>query len=213
MPRHVDADSMPPPVLRQALQAWFRRWPAVLSCLWLLALPQAAQPRCRLVDQAPGGGVQQGPPTQPAERLVRCPTTGRQLHPGSDGPVWYRVQVRVGPPAGPATCWPCSSSTPAAMIEVQLNGQAGAQRGACSLPYHNCDQPQLSPCPGPAAPGHPNLLDLRVVGEPLSHVGLAHPAGGAVGCSIGPQAELAPPRAATLLQVQPPAGAVARRCC
>jgi signal transduction histidine kinase len=168
---------------------------ALLACLWLLALPWAALAAVQTVDHAEAVvSSSPRPPTQPAERRV-LPDLWR--HGAGTLSTWYRVPL--DPPAGPAPL-ALYVERACSVLEVVVDGRLLWRTGAPT----SCHRPLLLPLPG-AGDAPPRRLDLRVQGEPLSHVASRTQAGGLSVLQIGPQAELAPRHArATLLQVQLP---------
>jgi two-component system sensor histidine kinase UhpB len=86
------------------------------------------------------------------------------------------------------------------VIDVHVDGRLLWRTGSPT----SCHRPLLLPLPG-RGDAPPRSLDLRVQGEPLSHVASRMQAGGLSVLQVGPQAVLAPLHArTTLLQVQLP---------
>lgn len=118
--------------------------------------------------------------------------------------VWYRLDL---PPADGNAPQAISIARACRELRVVLNGQVLWLGGSQSL----CHRPLLLPLPAALLKAQDNRLDLRVRGEPLSHVGSRAQAGGLSVVEVGPQAELVPrhARAAMLRAELPQALAVA----
>ena len=111
---------------------------------------------------------------------------------------WYHVPLRPERPA--ATPLALYIERACSVLDVHVDGRPLWRTGTRT----SCHQPLLLPLPG-TGDAPPRVLDLRVQGEPLSHVASRMQAGGLSVLQVGPQAELAPLHArSTLLQVQLP---------
>ncbi len=169
----------------------------LLPCLFLLTtlLPASGQAVVQTIDSA--GALQSGSSRPPAVagEVRALPDLWRS---GSGTlSTWYHVPLDLKAGGEPLALYierACS------VLDVQVDGRPLWRTGART----SCHQPLLLPLPG-TRDAPPRVLDLRVQGEPLSHVASRMQAGGLSVLRVGPQAELAPLHArSTLLQVQLP---------
>jgi signal transduction histidine kinase len=170
------------PSIRVLASAW------LLILAWtLLALPRPAVAQSVHIDSALSAeGDGSGFPEGAAARTVALPDDWSRSHPGSSGPVWYRVPfnaaagLHAGDPLALLATHVCAS------FEVQLNGHVVHRGARMDEPYTmDCDHPQLVALPaGLLQPGL-NHLDIKVVGYPLAHVGSRHRAGALSALSLG----------------------------
>lgn len=173
-------------------------WRPTLAALWLLALgamPVLAQAAVQVIDQARAVVSASAQPPDGAGLPRALP----DLWTGGSGEIvtWYHVELDA--PAGDEAL-ALYVERACSVLEVHVDGHLLWRTGAPT----SCHRPLLLPLP--VAGGRaPRALDLRVEGEPLSHVASRAQAGGLSVLRVGPQSELAPLHArTTLLQVQLP---------
>lgn len=169
----------------------------LLPCLFLLTtlLPASGQAVVQTIDSA--GAVRSASARPPAVvgEARTLPDVWRSGS-GSES-IWYHVGLDLRAGGEPLALYierACS------VLEVHVDGRPLWRTGART----SCHQPLLLPLPG-TGDTPPRALDLRVQGAPLSHVASRMQAGGLSVLQVGPQAELVPLHAGSmLLQVQLP---------
>lgn len=146
-------------------------------------------------------------PTAAPAQQVALPDEWARTRPGERGPVWYRIAL---PPLRDDAAGDelhalfiehvCSN------LEVFVNGAKLHSGGRMNSPYtHNCNHPQLVPLPAALLRSEGNVLDIKLVGRPLTDVGSRQRAGALSALLVGPQSELATRHARlTALQVWAP---------
>jgi signal transduction histidine kinase len=161
-------------------------WPAAAAVLHLET--------ARVVESAAPAFVEGVGAAAPAERAL--PDVWTDGAPARS--TWYRFDLPAPASDAPLAIYierACSQ------LEVQLNGRPLWRAG----PQPLCHRPQLIPLPATLLQPGINRLDLRVTGEPLTHVAARGQAGGLSAVEVGPQSDLAARHArATLLQVEAP---------
>jgi two-component system, NarL family, sensor histidine kinase UhpB len=216
----------PLPPIRPCRPAWLARRPATWLAIWLatclaaaLSATAAAEaatdalplPRLTQAQVFEGDSL---PPDDAVGTVRRLPDEWSHWRGPAAGPLWYRVELTLPPlPDSTMPAMPATPARPALWVEracshfdLYVNGQwltssaPTADPGAAA-----CHQPHLIALP-PALlrPGR-NRLDLRLSGEPLTHVASRQHAAGLSALELGPLARLAPRHArATAWQVVAP---------
>ena len=181
--------------------------------LWLLAgmllalAPPPAAAQALHIDSALSaeGDDSRFPEGAPA-RTVALPDDWSRSHPGSSGPVWYRVRFNAAPAPQADDPLALLATHVCASFEVQLNGHVVHRGTQMDEPYTmDCDHPQLVTLPAALLRAGVNQLDLKVVGYPLAQVGSRHRAGALSALALGPLPQLqARQRWRTAVQVTMP---------
>ena len=180
-----------PPTAARTLSCGLTRWLLCLGLLWLVAGSAVAQ---SVTVHAAQAVVSDSPtfPTEPAATVVDLPDDWSHSHPGSSGPVWYRLSFTAPGLRERGDLLALYIEHVCTNLEVYLNGQLVHSGGRMTEPLtQNCNHPQLVSLPAALiAPGL-NALDLKVVGHALPQVASRHRAGALSALEIGPQSVLA----------------------
>ena len=196
-------------------RTWYRPWHrlglGLAQCV--AALVALAPPLATAAEAAPILRVEQaqavasGAPRFPEDRtasLRPLPDDWARWRAGDPGPVWYRVRFDMPVPADGLLA--LAIERVCSQYELHLNGELLHRAGDPRAPgIQLCNQPQLITLPAALLRPQGNLLDLRVVGEPLSRVASRLHSGGLSALEIGPRDALVPRHArAMALQVNAP---------
>lgn len=157
----------------------------------LALLPaQARTQDIELALRVPGTGPT-FPAAAPAQR-VPLPDEWARSRPGQIGPLWYRAELPPLAGADDDELYALFIEHVCSNLEVFVNGQRLHSGGRLKSPYtHNCNYPQLVTLPSALLRREGNVVDIKVVGHPLTEVGSRQRAGALSGLVVGPQSELA----------------------
>jgi len=166
------------------------QWLLCLALLWLAASGASAQSVSIHAAQAVVSDSASFP-TGVAAPLVDLPDDWSLSRPGSNGPVWYRLNFTAPGLRERGDLLALYIEHVCANLEVYLNGQLVHSGGQMREPItQNCNHPQLVSLPAALiAPGL-NALDLKVVGHELARVASRHRAGALSALEIGPKSLL-----------------------
>lgn len=118
------------------------------------------------------------------------PDEWSRTRPGYSGPLWYRVRFDM-PPIPPGELLALWVEQVCSNLTVSLNGQTVFSGGQLKPPVtDNCNHPQLVQLPGALLKSQGNVLDLWVIGYPLSHSASRQRAGALSALVLGPQSRL-----------------------
>jgi signal transduction histidine kinase len=125
-------------------------------------------------------------PVQEASSVVPLPDEWARTRPGYAGHVWYRIHFDASQRGRDALLGAYLERLCAAG-EVQLNGQVLYRSGGMNeLLSRQCYEPHLLSLPAFLLRPGDNQLDIKVVGESLTHVTARQRAGGLGAVQIGP---------------------------
>jgi two-component system sensor histidine kinase UhpB len=111
----------------------------------------------------------------------------------AEGPMWYRMRFDMPASIGEEDLLAFYVKRACTNLEVQLNGQRLYSGGRMTEPVtRNCYYPQLVPVPRALLRSGSNVIDIKVVGQPLHRVSARQRAGGMSTVFFGHHAELAP---------------------
>ena len=181
------------PCLPRAARPPLRGLPQWLLCLALLWLTAAGASAQSVSIHAAQAAVSDSPsfPAGVAAPLVDLPDDWSLSRPGSNGPVWYRLNFTAPGLRERGDLLALYIEHVCTNLEVYLNGQLVHSGGQMDEPItQNCNHPQLVSLPAALiAPGL-NALDLKVVGHELARVASRHRAGTLSALEIGPKSLL-----------------------
>lgn len=124
-----------------------------------------------------------GVPTQ----TVTLPDDWSDTRPGVVGPVWYRVAFDAPGVQQTGQLLALYVERACANIEIQLNGQRVYVGGSMRPPLtRNCHRPQLAALPAAMVQPTGNVLDVKLVGDPLPMVASRQRAAGLSPLQLGP---------------------------
>jgi signal transduction histidine kinase len=172
---------------------------AVLLALWLLALAgwppgaHAASLEIRSALSAPALQVDDAAfPEAGRPAPVSLPDEWSRSHPGSGGPIWYRVQFQPLTDLAHDDLMALFIEQVCSSADVYLNGQLVHSNGRIWAPLsNNCNHPQLVTLPAALLRATGNFIDIKVAGYKLAETGSRERAGGLSALIVGPQSELA----------------------
>ena len=186
----------PPPIAARRAAA---RWVVRIALGWLLvvmALAGAAPATAATAEIRQALAVVSDAarfPADAAAQPVTLPDDWALSRPGVSGPVWYRVAFDAPGVADGGELFALYVERVCSTLEVQLNGQRVHVAGRLAPPVtRNCQYPQLVPLPAALLQPQGNVLDLKVVGDALTHVASRQRAGGLSVLRLGRHADLAP---------------------
>jgi two-component system sensor histidine kinase UhpB len=181
------------------------RFAAIRRALWLhlawlclLGLaPAAAAAQSVHIDVAQSAlGAGAAFPLEVPAPLTRLPDDWAASHPGSNGPVWYRLSFTAPGVPEQGELLGLYIERACTNVEVYLNAQLVHSGGRMSEPItQNCNHSQLVSLPAALIQTGLNTLDLKLVGHALPRVASAHRAGGLSALEIAPLSVLAPKHA------------------
>jgi len=111
-------------------------------------------------------------------KTVPLPDHWDKSYPGHDGAVWYRASSSLSAQAVPDELFGLYVERVCSNLQVHLNGYLIFGGGRSSEVARNCARPQLLTLPQALLRPGDNLVDLRVQGYSLAHVGSIQAAGG-----------------------------------
>jgi len=159
--------------------------------------PQAdggsARPQALLIDRALRADADTtGFPAQGPLQGVRLPDDWARTRPAAHGPAWYRIEFNAGG-TGSSELLAILIERACTNLEVHLNGEPMHSGGRMSPPYtNNCNHPQLVSLPAKLITPGRNVLDIKLVGQPLGQVASWQRSAGLSALVLGRQADLAP---------------------
>ena len=179
-----------PPSAAQPPLRGLSQWLLCLALLWLAATGASAQSVSIHAAQAVVSDSSSFP-AGVAAPLVDLPDDWSLSRPGSNGPVWYRLNFTAPGLRERGDLLALYIEHVCTNLEVYLNGQLVHSGGQMREPFtQNCNHPQLVSLPAALiAPGL-NALDLKVVGHELARVASRHRAGALSALEIGPKSLL-----------------------
>jgi two-component system, NarL family, sensor histidine kinase UhpB len=128
-------------------------------------------------------------PTDAPGLEVALPDEWARTRPGHAGPLWYRLHVT--PPDADDGLRALYIPRLCTNFEVQLNGHPIYSGGRMQPPLtHNCNHPQLVQLPAALLHAGSNVLDIKLVGQPLARVGSRYRAGQLSALEVGPLADM-----------------------
>jgi signal transduction histidine kinase len=130
-------------------------------------------------------------PIDTTARPVALPHRWESTHPGRDGSIWYRSSFSLAPEAVTDDLAGLYVERACSNLQVHLNGYlifGGGRPGEPVL--RNCERPQLLSLPQALLRSGENLLDVRVQGFALDHVGSQQAAGGLSRIEVGSMSAL-----------------------
>lgn len=137
------------------------------------------------------GATDRYPEGAAAERVL-LPDDWPRSRPGHQGSVWYRLSFdKPGASSDGSEMLGVYIARACTSLEVVLNGELIHRGGRLAEPVtRNCYYSQLMPLPAGLLRPTDNRLDIRVVGERLSHVSARQRAGGLSEVRIAPLEQL-----------------------
>lgn len=178
---------------RRLLRVW-RRLIGRLCAAALPALTIAATATAAPVHIDRALSVAGGQPRYPAGEpalTVALPDRWASSRPGYEGSVWYRTGFRLDGGSLPDELLALYVERACSNLQVHLNGSLIFSGGRMREPVtRNCSRPQLVTLPPALLRNHDNVIDLRVQGHALQHVGSVQSAGGLSAIEIGEQSSL-----------------------
>jgi signal transduction histidine kinase len=131
-------------------------------------------------------------PTDVAAQRVALPDDWSASRPGVGGPVWYRVGFDARGVEHSGELFGLYVERVCSTLEVQLNGRRIHLAGRLDGPVtRNCQYPQLVALPAALLNAGRNVLDIKVVGDPLQQVASRQRAGGLSALELGRYNDLA----------------------
>jgi two-component system sensor histidine kinase UhpB len=131
-------------------------------------------------------------PTDAAAQIVSLPDLWARTRPELDGAVWYRIAFDAPTQAETSRLLGVLIERACTNLEVFLNGQLVHSGGRMTEPVtRNCYRPQYFTLAAPLLRERGNLLDVKVVGEPLAQVSSRQRAGALSAVEIGPAGAVA----------------------
>ncbi len=124
-------------------------------------------------------------------RVLRLPDEWSQTHPGRRGAVWYRFKLTAPGSLSRSDVQAVYIERACSNVQVIFNGQALYDGGRMTEPYaRNCLKAHLVVLPAALVRPGDNLLDMRVVGHPLSEVTARQRAAMLGAVTVGPLDEM-----------------------
>ena len=157
--------------------------------------PSLAEPTAPTVVMEKALSVVGTQPSFPVEEPavpVTLPDRWAHSNPGHEGTVWYRTGFRFAKAVLPGELMALYIDRACSNVQVLLNGHLIFSGGRAVEPVtRNCARPQMVTLPPALLNADGNVVDLRVEGHALPHVGSVRRAGGLSEVELGLETDLA----------------------
>jgi two-component system, NarL family, sensor histidine kinase UhpB len=165
----------------------------LVTMFWLICLAAPAFANVLTLRQALATEADTSEfPRDAVSTPLTLPDDWPESRPHAQGPVWYRLAFDAPGVPESGDLLALYIERVCTNVEVQLNGRRVHSGGSMVEPRtRNCEYPQLVVLPASMLRTEGNLLDIKVVGEPLARVASRQRAGGLSALQMGPQSVLA----------------------